>query len=107
MGSLSGGKRGFARVGASIIWPLNNNTLRGDAPAGFCKAIGQSPAARAFPTKMALRRNWGQKLFEHPGFILPTLQAMGDRTLGLPSPRRRRIGLTGERQSPARFLRPV
>jgi hypothetical protein len=33
-GSLSGGKRGFSRRGASIMWPLNNTTLRGDSGLG-------------------------------------------------------------------------
>ena len=31
IGSLSGGKRGFSRPGASIMWPLNSATLRGGA----------------------------------------------------------------------------
>ena len=30
IGSFSGGKRGVARPGASIMWPLNSATLRGD-----------------------------------------------------------------------------
>ena len=29
IGSLSGGKRGLSRPGASIMWPLNSTTLRG------------------------------------------------------------------------------
>ena len=34
IGSLSGGKRGFSRPGASIMWPLNSTTLRGDQSFG-------------------------------------------------------------------------
>ena len=38
IGSLSGGKRGFWRSGASIMWPLNSATLRGGS--GLVSGIG-------------------------------------------------------------------
>src|SRR5580704_11692657 len=50
--SFSGGKRGFLRPGASIMWPLNNTTLRGGC--GVFKAQVRSGAEPPRPVKGAL-----------------------------------------------------
>src|SRR5258708_40195837 len=44
-GSLSGGKRGLSRPGASIMWPLNRTTFRG--PPGFGSAMNHAPFSNA------------------------------------------------------------